>query len=145
VTDEDYEAAYVDLKKANATAGILSLAPGYAQDFQPLAAKYPVPASLTLLFDPKLEGQQDAVLNEECETVFERLKSGLKREEIVAVERATRGQASNRVWFNQRAGRVTSSVIKKIMKCDLTSPSLSLITEVCYPQMKSFKGNEATK
>jgi len=145
VTDAECEATYAALKKANPRAAILSLVPGYAQDFQPLEAKYPPPASLSLLFDSKLEGQPDGVINEYCENEFEKLKNEMKKEEIEVVERATRGQSSNRVWFSQRAGRVTSSVIKKIMGCDLESPSVSLISEICYPQLKSFKGNEATR
>lgn len=61
--------------------------------------------------------------------------------ECVLVEERTREQRKSRVWFDQRAGRVTASMFHKAAR---TEKSPSLIKRVCYPRSSQFS-TEATR
>lgn len=58
--------------------------------------------------------------------------------QVHAVERATRSQSASRVWFRQRAGRVTASKLKQVLKTNPQQPSKSLIKGICYPEAYRF-------
>ena len=68
----------------------------------------------------------------------------LTTEQALTVERNTRDQASNRLWFRMRAGRVTASRFKSVCSTDLASPSLSLVMTLCHPDKVRFR-TAATK
>ncbi|KAF3856790.1 hypothetical protein F7725_017513, partial [Dissostichus mawsoni] len=55
--------------------------------------------------------------------------------ECLLVEEKTRKQSRSRVWFEQRAGRVTASSFHEAAK---TESSSSLIKRVCYPRSSQF-------
>ena len=57
------------------------------------------------------------------------------------VEEETREQSKSRVWFEQRAGRVTASVFKEAAN---TTAAPSLIKRICYPRATQFS-TEATR
>ena len=59
------------------------------------------------------------------------------------VEKHTRGQALSKIWFQQRAGRVTASKLKAAVSTNMAQPSISLIKALCYPESNCFK-SEAT-
>jgi hypothetical protein len=59
----------------------------------------------------------------------------------LVVEEKTREQRKSRVWFDQRAGRVTASVFLEAAR---TKNSSSLIKRICYPQSSHFS-TEATR
>lgn len=46
----------------------------------------------------------------------------------------TRTQADSRLWYQQRAGRVTASKLRQVLHTDISQPSLSLIMAICYPE-----------
>lgn len=60
------------------------------------------------------------------------------------LEEATKGQASNKLWFLHRAGRITASQFKAVCHTNPIMPSQSLIKKICYPEAMKFS-NEATK
>ena len=62
----------------------------------------------------------------------------------LAVEEKTRKQASSRLWFRMRAGRVTASKFKAACCTNPSKPSHSLIMSICHPELVKFS-NEATK
>ena len=64
--------------------------------------------------------------------------------EAETVEEATRDQADSKVWFEQRAGRVTASEFKAACSTNPDKPSKSLIKMICYPGAHHFS-NAATK
>ena len=64
-------------------------------------------------------------------------------EEASNVEENTRGQSSSKLWFQQRAGRVTASRLKAATRTDVKEPSKSLIRSICYPESTQF-GSKAT-
>ena len=53
-------------------------------------------------------------------------------DQIFAIEQHTRAQHSCDLWFKHRAGQITASKIKTACRTDSTSPSLSLIKQICY-------------
>ena len=50
----------------------------------------------------------------------------------------TRSQSKSRIWFQQRAGRITASRFRGILHTDCTKPSVSAIKSICYPVMHQF-------
>ncbi len=55
-----------------------------------------------------------------------------------AVEKNTRGQCYSKLWFQQRAARITASKLKGAVRTDVTQPSRSLIRAICYPESTKF-------
>lgn len=58
--------------------------------------------------------------------------------QVQAVERATRGQSESRIWFRQRAGRITASNLKRALQTNPTKPAKTLIKAICYPEAHRF-------
>ena len=60
------------------------------------------------------------------------------------IEATTRNQSKSMAWFNQRAGRITASMMKSVCSTDPGNPAQSLIQRICYPDKNKFF-SEATK
>jgi len=58
--------------------------------------------------------------------------------QVQAVEKATQSQGASRIWFRQRAGRITASKLKLVLKTNPLNPSKSLIKAICYPEAHRF-------
>ena len=54
------------------------------------------------------------------------------------IEENTQDQAQSKLWFQQRAGRVTASRLKAAVCTNVAQPSQSLIKGICYPEGTSF-------
>lgn len=65
-------------------------------------------------------------------------------EQASKIELVTRGQAANKMWFAQRAGRITGSTFKLAAKTNIAMPSQSLVKRLCYPEAFKFS-NSATR
>ena len=48
-------------------------------------------------------------------------------------------QTKSKMWFSQRAGRITASRFKAAARTDVNQPSQSLIKYICYPESLHFK------
>ncbi|KAJ8038812.1 hypothetical protein HOLleu_16347 [Holothuria leucospilota] len=59
------------------------------------------------------------------------------------VKEATRSQASVKLWFRHRAGRIAASKMKSACRTNADQPALSLVQGICYPG-KNFSSS-ATK
>lgn len=59
-------------------------------------------------------------------------------EQVSKVELATWGQATNKLWFAYRTGRITGSTFKLAARTSPAMPSQSLIKRICYPKAYSF-------
>jgi nucleoside 2-deoxyribosyltransferase len=80
-----------------------------------------------------------SILEKELEDACIRFKfQELTPSHITTVERETRKQSGSKIWFRQRAGRITASRVKQVLgtKCD--NPSKSLIKSICYPEAYQF-------
>ena len=65
----------------------------------------------------------------------------VSEDEAIAVEMKTRDQARSRLWFRMRAGRITASKFKVACSTDPSSPSLSLVMSICYPERMRFSSD----
>ena len=66
--------------------------------------------------------------------------------ECQAIKKATREQAQSKLWFQQRAGRITASKLKSACHTDPSKPSKQLIETICYPEEhKEQKAREANR
>ncbi|XP_061580348.1 inhibitor of growth protein 1-like isoform X1 [Cololabis saira] len=68
----------------------------------------------------------------------------VSEEQARAVEVATRDQASSKLWFRFRAGRITASKMKTACCTDPNKPAQSLIKSVCYPESYKFTSKAMT-
>ena len=84
-------------------------------------AKYPIP--IMNLYEEEYLSLSYPDLLTKCEQTFHILT--LMPEEVKAVEEATKDQAKSRMWYAQRAGRITVSRFKAAAKTDLSQPSQS--------------------
>jgi len=70
-------------------------------------------------------------LLEACESVFMLLT--VTDEMTTNFEKERRVQSKSSLWFQYRAGRVTSSRMRVVCHTNPANPSQSLIKSICYP------------
>jgi len=58
--------------------------------------------------------------------------------ECQAIETLTRKQSQSKVWYQQRAGRITASNPKSACKTNTAKPAKSLVKYTCYPEAQKF-------
>ena len=71
-------------------------------------------------------------LLQKCEEAYEAVSFSFSQAQ--QVEEMTRTQADSRLWYQQRAGRVTASKLRQVLHTDSSQPSLSLVSSICYPE-----------
>ncbi|XP_014673897.1 PREDICTED: uncharacterized protein LOC106814124 [Priapulus caudatus] len=131
---EDLADFFQKLSVSGSKAAVLSVLPEHCMAFKPVLLADKFPLILTDLFE------QDAVklsfndLLKKCENI----QVTVTEEQAKCVEQATRTQASNKLWFRFRSGRVTASRMKNVCRSNPDQPSQSLIKAVCYPEAGSF-------
>ena len=59
-------------------------------------------------------------------------------DECRAIEASTRKQSQSKVWYQQRAGRITASNLKSACKTNTAKPAKSLVKSICYPEAHKF-------
>ncbi|KAJ4929615.1 hypothetical protein JOQ06_018638, partial [Pogonophryne albipinna] len=120
-------------------SAILSVIEGHSHRYTPKTVQLDLPTPLTSLYQSSRLVLDLPALLEEGAKVFDELN--LTPEQCLLVEEKTRKQSRSRVWFEQRAGRVTASSFHEAAK---TESSSSLIKRVCYPRSSQFS-TEATR
>lgn len=55
-----------------------------------------------------------------------------------AIETSTRKQSQSKVWYQQRAGRITASNLKSACKTNTAKPAKSLVKSICFPEAHKF-------
>ena len=138
-TEEELQTLYRDLAAAGKPA-LLSLVPGYSDEYVPLSEKGVLPKPLTDLYNADYMDLAHPDLLVKCEEIYSTVT--VTSEEASNIEN-TRGQSSSKLWFQQRAGRVTASQLKAATRTDVKEPSKSLIRSICYPESTPF-GSKAT-
>ena len=63
----------------------------------------------------------------------------LCKEDIMYVEEVTRSQSTSTVWHEQRAGRITSSIVSDILRTNITQPAPSKLKKICQTNMTQIK------
>ena len=117
--------------------GILLTSTEYAHHYIPLAAKVPLPHSMTRIFDPSLVGHSLMELKSEAELLFHQYD--VTEEQIVTIENITKEQSKSHYWNEYREGRATASRMFQIMRTNLSKPSQSIILQTCYPGSRNGK------
>ena len=116
---------YSQLSKTLGRPVILSLIPGYSDAYVPASQLSDYPKPLTDLFDPSAETLTFDDLTIKCKEIYDNLV--VTADQATLVEKMTRGQAKSRLWFQQRAGRITASKIKNALSTSVGNPAPSLI------------------
>ncbi|KAJ4941868.1 hypothetical protein JOQ06_011741, partial [Pogonophryne albipinna] len=111
---------------------ILSVIEGHSHRYTPKTVQLDLPTPLTSLYQSSRLVLDLPALLEEGAKVFEELN--LTPEQCLLVEEKTKKQSRSRVWFEQRAGRVTASSFHEAAKTE--SSSWGLQNE--YPAKKSY-------
>ena len=116
---------------------ILSITPNFSESFVALCMRGLIPKPLTSLYNPDYLKLSYPQLLDQCESVFHNyfITADMAKE----IEKCIRDQSQSKMWFQQRAGRVTASKLKAAVCTDKSQPSLCLIRSVCYPESNCFK------
>ena len=73
-----------------------------------------------------------------CEALYDTVYITITPEQVNMVELKTRGQSKCKLWYEQRAGHITASVLQKVLHTDFSKPSVSLLKSICYPHATKF-------
>ena len=60
-------------------------------------------------------------------------------DEVSYVELTTRNQAASAIWHNQRAGRISSSTVHKVLRTNALNPAPSLVMKICKSYLRQLK------
>lgn len=133
---EELDTFFSDLSKSESKAVILSLTPKYCADYKPLSSMAALPSPLNHLFLKSNMELSYIDLLCKCESMYDSYQ--ITSAQAKNVELYTREQSLSKVWFQQRAGRVTASRLRAAICTDTTQPSKSLIRTICYPDATKF-------
>ena len=121
---------------ADAKPLFLSVHPCYVDAYTPEITRTKYPVILTTLYDPDAEKLSYSELVKVCRNISSTLTVTEKQRTIVEIE--TRCQASSKLWFSLRAGRITASKLKAATATNYIKPSVSLVKAICYPHEMKF-------
>ena len=139
---EDEQSRFIStLGTCKTKPAICSLVEPFAEMFIPVSMKENLPAPLANLYNPDLLIESYSTLLQVASTY--KLEN-LTLSQVTAVEEKTRGQAQSKLWFQLRSGRITASKVRAVCHTDPSSPSISLITSICYPELSRFKSAATT-
>lgn len=112
-------------------AMIFTVLPGYSKKVIPPSRRLPVPPSLSTLYKKDMVDKPSEELQEYCRNLYPSLLLSQKESDIV--EFLTRKQSQSKLWFSQRIGLITGSIVKSVLGTPISSPSHSLIVKICQP------------
>ncbi|XP_057310950.1 uncharacterized protein LOC130648858 [Hydractinia symbiolongicarpus] len=72
----------------------------------------------------------------ECDKVIKNLK--YSESDLCYIEEATRNQATSSTWYQQRAGRITGSIIHSVLHTNETNPAKILMDKICQKKILSL-------
>ena len=136
-TATELDSFYTSLSKIkNCKPGILSVIPRFSHCYMPLCKQGVLPPPLSDLFLKEHLNLPYTDLIQECERCFCNLT--ITPEHCKNIEKHTRDQSNSKLWFQQRAGRITASHFKSAACTDPALQSQSLIKKICYPENHYF-------
>lgn len=134
-TVEEVKHFFVSLVSASTKLAILSLVEPYSSRYIPKSLDEGLPMCLSELHKSEyLQCGYGELLKlaEQCKIV-------VTPEQAQIVELKTRLQAKSPLWFRMRSGRVTASQFKSCSRTDPATPSVSLVMNICHPELMKFK------
>ena len=124
-TDADLDLLFENLSIAGTKPGVLSLVPKFSDNYVPESSRDNFPIVLKLLQKQSYIGLRYDQLLEVCKSVFD----SITRDGRIS-RKETRTQSKSNLWFQHRAGRVTSSRMKAVCHTDSTNPDQSLVKSI---------------
>ena len=128
---------FVELKKVNPSAAILSTVLEHSDNFVPKSCTNDLPVCLSSLYNSRYFDLPYHELLTECIKVYDSI--AVTHQQATSLEKITRKQSNSKVWFRHRAGRITASRFKAASSTNIALPSQSLIKAICYPESQQFK------
>ena len=128
-SDAEKQCFYKNLASLKTKPAVLSVIKPFLSGYVPASTSPTLPKPLNSLYQEECL----AMSHEQLLDVCAQSNVDISEREVAAVETATRMQSGSRVWFEQRAGRVTASRMYDICHTSAQSPSRSLIQAICYP------------
>ncbi|XP_065651315.1 uncharacterized protein LOC136079507 [Hydra vulgaris] len=127
------------LHDTGAKPSILSIVPNFVESYVPrlLSSLYPW-VSVELRKDRGTSATLEDI-DELCTQILTSNTLLTTKEACQLVEEQTRSQAASHMWFRFRAGRITSSNMKKACITSPLKPSISTVKSICYPSLLKFK------
>lgn len=113
---------------------ILSIIPNFSTQYIPVIRNNTFPTPLQSLYDPKYLTLNYTDLLQVCDSTDIKVSQDMAK----AVEEATIQQASSKLWYKFRAGRITASRMKQACHTNFAMPSQSLVKSICYPAAFKF-------
>ena len=132
-SNDDIKSFYEEVSKSKGKPVILSLIPNHNTSYIPIYEVGTLMRPLTDLHDPKAMSLSYPDLLQKCDDIFNSYTFSFNQ--AAKVEEMTRSQSKSRIWFQQRAGRITASKFREILHTDYTQPSISAIKSIFYPIM----------
>ena len=128
------------LSKCGTNPAILSIVPGYYNEYAPQLLTEWYPKSQSGIYDSKFAYLNYKELFDYCQNV----NITVTAEQQSNVEVATRKQHLSKNWFHFRTGRITAAKMYRVCHAAVTNLPISLIKEICYSEIYKFK-SQATK
>lgn len=133
---------YDELWNTNTKPVVLSTIEPYCSEYIPRTVSAEFPLALGDLYDSKLLAATQDVVREHCANLYKSLN--VTSEQANNVQIATRQQSKTKLWHKFRAGRVTASKARSVVKTNISLPSKTLIKSICYPDLMKFS-TQATR
>ena len=129
-TEEEQEDFY--LKLSNCNASILAIHQKFNKPFLPASQTKSLPKTVTSFADPN----GITMTYDELIMVSMSIKDSYRvsADESRNLEECTQLQSKWKLWGSHRAGRVTVSNFKAIIKTKVEDPSRSLLKRLCHPE-----------
>ena len=131
-SSEEIQGFFTGIAQSGSKSIVLSIVPPFNNEFLP--KKTNLPDAVTALYREEYMDLDYIELLEKCHNT----QMSITEAECRAIEKETRNQAESKVWFAQRAGRITASKLKAACRTDISKPSKSLIKQICYPEAHKF-------
>ena len=135
-TEEEQEDFYLKLSKLQHNASILAIHQKFNKPFLPASQTKSLPKTVTSFADPN----GITMTYDELIKVSMSIKDSYRvsADESRNLEECTQLQSKCKLWGSHRAGRVTASNFKAIIKTKVEDPSRSLLKRLCYPETCTF-------
>ncbi len=138
LSDDEEKSLYERLKATGTKPAVLSLIPGYAKEYTPKSIT--LPKSFQSFYDKKFDTLSGPELADKCESIYSQLS--FTKEQIKQIAEFTTEQSKSKLWYSQRAGKISASKAKACVSTSVQKPSISLIRSVCYPDLYKFSCKE---
>jgi len=136
MSDEKFFQLLQDMGNYNGGCALHALVPPFNQEKIPKLITTPLPARMSLLFDPKLLGSPLSRIQELCEPLIHRYN--LTEEQSLLAEKLTRKQHKVKLWSDLKEGRISASLVFQVTRTKLESPSKSLFQKIVHPFQAQF-------